>query len=51
MCSVSMSIDSAGEFLGSTSITSIDYSDYEGATITHDLNRPIPDQLRGVSMR
>ena len=35
------------EFLGSTTVTSIDYSAYEGAAITHDLNRPVPETLRG----
>src|SRR4051794_30975210 len=31
--------------LGATEVTSIDASDYEGATLVHDLNRPIPDEL------
>jgi len=35
------------ELLGSETVTSIDYSDYEGATITHDMNQPVPDNLRG----
>lgn len=32
-------------FLNVKEIDSIDYSDYEGCTITHDLNMPIPDSL------
>lgn len=31
--------------LGAQKIASMDFSEYEGATITHDLNRPIPDHL------
>src|SRR5215472_7256720 len=34
--------------LGAGRIESIDYSDYEGATIVHDLNRPVPSALRGA---
>jgi len=34
------------ELLGATKIDSIDYSDYENATITHDLNTPIPFNLK-----
>jgi len=33
------------ECLGVQSLTVLDQSDYEGATRTHDLNRPIPDDL------
>ena len=32
------------EFLGSRSVQSLDMSDFEGATIVHDLSEPIPDQ-------
>src|ERR1035437_5746216 len=35
------------EFLGAVDLESIDYSAYEGATITHDLNRPVPNELHG----
>jgi hypothetical protein len=31
--------------LGAKQITAIDASDYEGAQIVHDMNRPIPDSL------
>ena len=34
------------ELLGATNIDSIDVSPYEGATIVHDMNRPIPSALR-----
>ncbi|MFC1565400.1 hypothetical protein ACFL4B_00425 [Candidatus Neomarinimicrobiota bacterium] len=34
------------ELLGAEYIDSIDATDYEGATITHDLNLPIPDKLK-----
>ena len=33
--------------LGATRIESIDRSDYEQATILHDMNQPIPDALKG----
>jgi FkbM family methyltransferase len=32
-------------YLGCRSVTSLDFSDYEGAEITHDLNRPVPAEL------
>lgn len=35
------------ERLGASKIDSIDYSDYEGATIVHDLNKPVPEALNG----
>jgi hypothetical protein len=34
------------EMLGAREITSIDASQYEGATVAHDLNQPIGDELR-----
>ena len=34
-------------WFGASSVHSIDYSDYEGATILHDLNKPLPDDLLG----
>lgn len=34
--------------LGFTTIRSLDASNYEGADIIHDLNRPIPDTLSGT---
>ena len=33
--------------LGAKRIDSVDASSYEGATIVHDLNTPLPDELRG----
>jgi hypothetical protein len=32
-------------FLGARRIDSIDYSSYEGASIVHDMNQPVPDHL------
>ncbi|WP_054536215.1 class I SAM-dependent methyltransferase [Herpetosiphon geysericola] len=34
-------------YLGASSADSIDFSDYESATILHDLNQPIPTELHG----
>ena len=34
------------DYFGATVVDSIDKSDYEGATIIHDMNLPIPDELR-----
>jgi hypothetical protein len=34
-------------FLGAREIDSFDYSNYEGATVVHDMNLPIPDQHKG----
>ncbi|MEO8450970.1 MAG: hypothetical protein ABI647_14330, partial [Gemmatimonadota bacterium] len=34
-------------FLGAESVSTMDYSTYEGADIVHDLNEPIPEELRG----
>jgi hypothetical protein len=31
--------------LGARVLETLDYSDYEGASITHDMNKPIPDSL------
>lgn len=33
--------------LGAETVDAVDVSDYEGASIVHDLNDPIPDELRG----
>jgi len=33
-------------FLGAESVESIDFSDYEGATFVHDMNKPIPAQFK-----
>jgi hypothetical protein len=33
-------------FLGAHRIDSIDNSSYEGASIVHDMNQPIPDRLK-----
>jgi hypothetical protein len=35
------------EMLGARQVDSLDVSTFEGATIQHDLNRPIPDRLKG----
>jgi hypothetical protein len=35
------------ECLGVSEVNALDYSAYEGANILHDLNRPIPDELKG----
>jgi hypothetical protein len=35
------------EYLGATSITSMDFSDYEDSSLCHDLNQPIPDKWKG----
>ncbi|MGO8818932.1 MAG: hypothetical protein ACLQVG_30200 [Terriglobia bacterium] len=32
--------------LGATEVVSIDYSDYEGASVVHDMNAPIPQHYR-----
>jgi hypothetical protein len=32
-------------YLGVSSLSILDYSDYEGATIVHDLNHPVPEHL------
>lgn len=40
-------VDPFLEYLGARSIDSIDYSAYEGATIVHDLNTPLPSELVG----
>jgi len=34
------------DYFGSTIVDSIDASDYDGATIIHDLNTPIPENLK-----
>jgi hypothetical protein len=34
-------------YLGAKEIVSADRSDYEGATLQHDLNKPFPENLRG----
>jgi SAM-dependent methyltransferase len=33
--------------LGAKSVASLDFSDYEGATLVHDMNRPLPVELHG----
>lgn len=33
-------------YLGASSISSMDYSDYEGADMIHDLNNPIPNEWK-----
>lgn len=35
--------------LGIDSIKALDVSDYEGAEIVHDLNRPLPDRLESIA--
>jgi hypothetical protein len=34
------------EGLGAKSVSTMDYSDYEGANVIHDLNDPVPDELK-----
>ncbi len=34
-------------FLGAKELVSVDHSDFEGATLLHDLNEPFPEQERG----
>jgi len=34
------------QFLGAKEISAMDFSDYEGAAILHDLNKPIGDELK-----
>jgi SAM-dependent methyltransferase len=41
------SADGLFQELGARSLDALDASEYEGATIIHDLNEPIPDSLRG----
>jgi hypothetical protein len=33
------------KYLGAATVDSLDYSNYEGATIIHDLNKPFPENL------
>jgi hypothetical protein len=33
------------DFLGAKQVTTLDYSDYEGATLIHDMNIPVPENL------
>lgn len=33
------------EFLGATQVVTLDYSGYEGATLVHDMNTPVPKDL------
>ena len=35
------------QFLGAEEIAAMDFSDYEGAEIIHDLNKPVGDELKG----
>lgn len=35
------------KLLGATEVVSLDASNYEGASIIHDMNLPIPDELKG----
>ncbi|MCX7637258.1 MAG: class I SAM-dependent methyltransferase [Cyclobacteriaceae bacterium] len=35
------------EALGAKRVDSLDYSDYEQATLIHDLNKPLPDRFKG----
>ena len=38
--------DFLGDCLGADTVTSMDYSDYQHANIVHDLNTPIPSELK-----
>lgn len=33
--------------MGASTVEALDYSDYEGATVLHDLNKPLPPTLEG----
>ncbi len=35
-------------YFGADTVDSIDFSDFEGATIIHDMNLPIPSNIRGL---
>jgi SAM-dependent methyltransferase len=35
--------------LGAARVLALDHSDYEGADLVHDLNTPIPPELRGIA--
>jgi hypothetical protein len=35
------------EFLQARAVETLDYSSYEGASIVHDMNAPVPERLRG----
>jgi SAM-dependent methyltransferase len=39
--------DNFFQFLGAKEALSVDYSDFEGASLLHDLNAPFPESLRG----
>jgi SAM-dependent methyltransferase len=39
--------DDVLRLLGASSVESMDYSGYEGATIVHDLNKPVPPTMHG----
>lgn len=39
--------DNFFDFLGAKEIVTVDRSDFEGATLLHDLNLPFPENLRG----
>ena len=39
--------DDVLRLLGADSVESMDYSGYEGASIVHDLNKPVPRELHG----
>jgi SAM-dependent methyltransferase len=39
--------DDVLRLLGADSVESMDYSNYEGASIVHDLNEPVPKELHG----
>lgn len=39
--------DDVLRLLGAESVESMDYSSYEGASIVHDLNEPVPKELNG----
>jgi hypothetical protein len=35
------------QFLGAKTVRTLDYSAYEGASIVHDMNQPVPENLHG----
>lgn len=35
------------EYVGAEEVTSLDFCDYEGSSLSHDLNEPVPDSWKG----
>lgn len=47
LCQYPYYLDRLLVLLGAKEVSSVDFSDYEGANILHDLNQPIPKELEG----